>query len=85
MIIGAILSIPAALMLILVQLLPLGPWTISATFATLWNSLVSLASPLGLFVVPDVAVALIVANAVMIPILAVAHAAKYLIGVIRGN
>lgn len=68
---------------LIINVLPSGPWSIGASFASLWDTFVSLASPLGIFVVPSVVNAMIVANAVILPLMAILYLIKYVVRVVR--
>lgn len=68
---------------LIINVLPSGPWTIGASFGSMWDTLVSLASPLGLFVNPGVVNAMIVANAIVLPIMAILYLIKYIVRVVR--
>jgi len=68
---------------LIINALPSGTWTVSDSFVAMWSTFVSLASPLGLFVNASVVNAMIVANAIILPIMAITYLVKYVIRVVR--
>jgi len=63
---------------LIINALPETQWSIASSFTSLWSTFVSLASPLGIFVVPSVVNAMIVANAIILPVVAIGFFVKYL-------